>query len=490
MSTRFPAGLLAAFLLACGTPTNPEPYVPNLDVVFPDTGRDVAGLHRDLGGSDPAADDPGDADAGPSDPGPADPGTVPGCGTLGQPCNDGDDCTNNDQCTAAGCRGTPVSCPDDGLPCTDASCVTGTCRQVPRAGTCLIAGACWSDGQAEVGNPCRRCDATLRPADWSPVEGTPCDDGNACTAPDTCHGGTCAPGADTCGPPLCTLQQDCFPTGWCGLWFLENRQRCSRPCQGTADCEAGQACTPVPGSAGQGYCQPEPNPSGQGPGGSCSTGWDCRSGLCVDSTCREFCASQAACTGGTTCSAVGDPAAGFNGACLPHAALGGLSLGAACTQDGTVFDANLCDSGHCDLIPEQAPWRCAPLCATDAQCGPTQECNIVLASTQAIADSIHYATAYDVPTRDATMGCYTRLAQGTVPVGSPCTLPSDCRTFKCMALLPGSNDKVCTTYCVSDADCPATLKCAPEVITLSSAWLVVQGGQSSDRTLVRMCRPK
>ena len=78
-------------------------------------------------------------------------------------CDDGNDCTIDDRCDEGACAGTPRDC-DDGLPCTDDSCVTGQgCVHVYGTGAC--------------------------------------DDLNPCTLADTCAGGTCRGNAMTCDSP-------------------------------------------------------------------------------------------------------------------------------------------------------------------------------------------------------------------------------------------------------------------------------------------------
>ncbi len=71
-------------------------------------------------------------------------------------CWDGDDCTVDDHCVDGTCVGTSL-CPDDGNPCTLESC---------RDGQCFSEDA---------------------------PDGTPCDDGNACTAQSVCIAGQCMP---------------------------------------------------------------------------------------------------------------------------------------------------------------------------------------------------------------------------------------------------------------------------------------------------------
>jgi hypothetical protein len=83
-----------------------------------------------------------------------------GCTTDAQ-CNDGLACTGSETCTAGACvAGTPVDC--SGL---DDQCNVGTCDEP--LGTCSA---------VPVAN------------------GTACDDGFACSLPDTCQGGACAAG--------------------------------------------------------------------------------------------------------------------------------------------------------------------------------------------------------------------------------------------------------------------------------------------------------
>jgi len=184
--------------------------------------------------------------------------------------------------------------------------------------------------------------------------------------------------------------------------------------------------------------------------------------------------------------AVGDLATFMNGACAPNAP-GLLATGAAClTPDGTAWDSSLCRSGHCDLLADPSP--CSPLCARDADCGASQVCNIVFYTTVAIDEAVPYDPAFTAKTRDAVMGCFTRPPGATLGVGDACTAPGDCLTSKCFATLAGGMK--CSTFCVTDADCPAPMKCLPDAVTLVSWWLQqewTQGVNPQENTLVRVC---
>jgi hypothetical protein len=95
----------------------------------------------------------------------------------GAPCDDGDACTQTDACQGGVCVGeSPVIC---------------------KATSCHLPGVC---------NPTTgECSQTVAP------DGTPCDDGNACSQTDVCHGGACV-GEN---PLICPPAAPCHPAGVC-----------------------------------------------------------------------------------------------------------------------------------------------------------------------------------------------------------------------------------------------------------------------------------
>ncbi len=118
------------------------------------------------------------------------------------PCDDSLFCTDNTRCTGGACGGgAPRNCADS-LTCTTDSCneASGSCVNSLDSGRCLISGACYVDGDLEPGNTCAECDPAANTSDWTDlVDGSLCNDGNACTGTgregigfDTCTGGTCA----------------------------------------------------------------------------------------------------------------------------------------------------------------------------------------------------------------------------------------------------------------------------------------------------------
>ena len=121
----------------------------------------------------------------------------------GASCDDGDACTRTDTCNAGTCAGAnPVVCPAPDQCHTAGSCDSAT-------GLCS--------------NPAK-------------ANGTPCNDGNACTRTDACQAGACI-GTNLV---ICSALDQCHQTGICD----PNTGVCSNPPQpdGTA-CDDGIACT-------------------------------------------------------------------------------------------------------------------------------------------------------------------------------------------------------------------------------------------------------
>jgi hypothetical protein len=105
-------------------------------------------------------------------------GTLPDPAAVGQPCDDGDLCTENDVCQADGsCAGTPKDC------AVDHPCQIGSCDA--SSGNCII--------------------------DVTTMDGEPCDDGNLCSSSSVCAMGVCE-GQD---PVTCVPLDQCHVAGVC-----------------------------------------------------------------------------------------------------------------------------------------------------------------------------------------------------------------------------------------------------------------------------------
>ena len=178
--------------------------------------------------------------------------------SAGSPCSDDDACTLSDTCLAGTCTpGTPKTCAasdqchnagtcdpmtgscsnpakPNGDPCNDGNactasdtCQTGTCT-AGTATTCTASDQCHNAGT---------CDPqTGNCSNPAKNDGSPCSDGNGCTLTDTCQSGTCTAGA----PVTCTALNGCRDAGTCD----PQTGACSNPAvpDGLA-CDDGQIST-------------------------------------------------------------------------------------------------------------------------------------------------------------------------------------------------------------------------------------------------------
>ncbi len=352
------------------------------------------------------------------------------CGTraecLGKVCDDGDACTKDDVCKAAGtCEGTPVVCAAP----PDAQCSeTGFCD--PESGSCVYlalaagspcsAGSLCTDGDACDGAgtcvagqskdcsapPDAQCATAAGACDPSSGEclftmkpkGTACSDGNSCTNPDKCDGaGQCVSGAgQVCSSP----PNQCYnPQGACngngGCTYTKK--------SASASCDDGNACTVGDHCDGNGTCvagtqmvcksPPACHTSGSCSGGKCVYGLSannsacpddgnpCTTDLCSAGVCKHAArANGTACTGGrccggrcsnlhetANCGACG--AACINGSTCGSSGTGGY----ACTCTGANYSNSFCNkiyggSATCYPPGSGAKCNCQNSCPNGATC--------------------------------------------------------------------------------------------------------------------------
>lgn len=203
-------------------------------------------------------------------------------------CDDGNPCTTNSCELATGCVHAPV---DDGAACDDADVCT-TAEQCV-LGFCIGLDISCDDGDActiDLCNPETGCQA-------EPIGGgAPCEDGNPCTAADSCIDGACVP-----GPPA-----DCADDNPCTLDL----------------CDADAGCVQLPTES----------PCCQGIASVCDDADPCTTDVCDPLTADcSYELSDAVCDDGSACT-VGD------------ACVGGSCLGAELSCD----DANPCTTDACD----------------------------------------------------------------------------------------------------------------------------------------------
>ena len=253
----------------------------------------------------------------------------------GLACDDGQDCTDPDTCTAGACVGSSVQCPDDGDPCTVVTCLAGSgeCGTVPAPdGT-----ACNADGDGcTVGDSCKAgvCEAGASPdcsgvadacnaasceslgaasykcaKDPGPKDGIGCSDGKGCTVGDLCSGGTCQAGP----APDCSSVADACNAGACSATGPDAFVCVKDPAPlEEAPCDDGQACT---------------------------TGDDCHAGACVGTA--------------VVCADDGNPCT--IDVCVPETGACGVSAGdgVPCSDGDGCTLADACQGGACQ--PGTAP---------------------------------------------------------------------------------------------------------------------------------------
>ncbi|HEY8205969.1 MAG TPA: proprotein convertase P-domain-containing protein [Myxococcaceae bacterium] len=239
----------------------------------------------------------------------------------GTSCTDGDGCTQGDACQAGACvSGNPVTCAP-----SDSCHLAGTCN--PSTGTCS--------------NP-------VAP------NGTSCSDGNGCTQADTCQAGACASGNPvTCPTPdQCHLPGTCDPaTGTCSNPPVLNGTSCNdgNACTQIDICQSGMCtgrnpvmCTAAGQCRVPGTCDPAtgtcsfdsaaPNGAACNDGDSCTQGDRCQGGACVPGSALS-CDDHDACTTDTCNQATGCQHSGTPCA-PPDAGGGGGTGGCGCAAPG------------------------------------------------------------------------------------------------------------------------------------------------------------
>jgi hypothetical protein len=232
-----------------------------------------------------------------------------------------------------------------------------------------------------------------------------------------------------------------------------NYSFCSQPCCTSGDCPAGSVCFAT--DAGGNYCV---KPAWLGDrsaslgtamgGQTCSTGADCRSGLCPSSTlhCADTCCSatgQCSSGSGTTCVYGNFPGTGFDThftANCGKSNSSGLPAGSPCGRNSD------CAENMCAVPPPPAVARltCLAPCRSSSDCNPTTDsCWYLFVG----GDLFSACTVYDGP----------KLPGAVCPGGQ-----TDCGNDLCVA-------GTCSDVCYGDKDCtavPGLQHCVPYALTV------------------------
>jgi len=478
----------------------------------------------------------------------------------GAPCTDGSACTLNDACAAGECVGSALACADanpctddtcdpssgcvylanteacdDGDLCTeDDACAEGACSGTPNpACQCTVDADCAAYDDGDLCNGTLACSAAGRcevkagsPVTCSPdlggpcdevfcepasgdckvkdaLDGTTCDDGNACTENDVCAAGICLGDIRECLDNNVCTDNACEPATGCK--FTPNTLTCddgngctqndvcvdgacvgtaepSCQCDATADCAAledgdlcngtltceGNQCVvasasvvtcPEQTGCTQFECVPETGAciektAADGTackdGNKCSPNDSCSAGQCVG-------AGELVCDDGNLCTDDGcDPATGCQ---HTYNTLG-------CTDGNDCTDNDTCSEGACVGTPNP---EC--VCLADADCGKFEDadlCNgtLVCVEHKCVVDT---ATVVTCPADDPN-GCNFHLCIAetgaceliAIPDGRPCSDADACTTgdvckggtCTTTGTLECGDNKLCT-----DDGCDAALGC-------------------------------
>lgn len=375
-------------------------------------------------------------------------------------CSDGNACNGVEVCNTETklCQlGEPVVCAQNPDPCLNDLCVpeTGACEPAPTVdgAECDDGNACTTHDRCEDGVcgggdevVCAALSQCHAPGTCDPATGacsnpekaddSACNDGDACSATDTCQAGSCVGST----PVACRASDQCHDSGVCNT----KTGSCSNPLkQNGVACDDGSRCT-LGDACQDGACKPAGNVA-------CAAADSCHlAGTCDSATgnCTSplkpngsSCSDGLSCTGSDVCN---------NGKC------GGTAVacddGIACTKDscseaqsGCTSDASACP------------------CDTSADCDDKNPCNGVevcdLGSLKCVVGKPVDCSALDsdcsVGACDGTGKCMAvPKADGLAcNDGNLCTGTSSCQAGKCVGQNP--------ITCAASDQCHAAGTCNP-----------------------------
>ena len=360
---------------------------------------------------------------------------------------DGDSCASDKAC-------------DDGNPCTDDKCVSGTCSHPNNTASCddgtvcTVKDAC-SGGKCVAGAALDCSDGKVCTTDaCDAVKGcthadntAACEDGNVCTGGDVCANGVCTTGT----APGCDDGNEC-----------------------TADtCDTTTGCSHSPVESGS--CDD---------GNKCTSGDKCAVGLCTSDgtvTCEDNNACTAdgcdpklgcvhqnldglTCDDGQNCSS--------NDACL-HGICQGTSAG--CVDTNVCTDDTCTDAAGCVFLPNAVTCDDGLLC-TDSDACSGKEC----VGTDKNCDDKNACT---IDTCDANSACVHENSTSNCDDGNACTSGDACAVSLCVGATADCDDlngctvdscdkisgcvhaKIADSGCADGDACTANDKCVSGVCT-------------------------
>ena len=421
-------------------------------------------------------------------------------------CDDGNACTDDDQCVSGLCLGTQVTCDDDN-PCTQDYCdpargcqvrdVEGPCND---GDVCTIGDFC-SGGTCQPGLEALQCDDgnlctadTCDPVDgclYRVRDGEACDDVNACTVEDRCAGLLCIgdPAPDCDDGNLCTIDS-CDPGTGCVFVIREGMacddlDRCTQNERCTAEglcagspirCDDGNSCT-------RNDCDPATGCTfvSLGEGSPCDDGNACTLGdtcgaedRCMPGPARVCPADDNPCTAEVCAASTGDcVSVPLPGTCDDGnpCTIGDLCVDGRCTggnQSLSCDDGNLCTLDTCD--PEAGclnlPLLDGTLCDDESACTVNDRCLGGICTGEGITCPPSPIPCTRYVCQNPEVGCQLEVVPDGTPCddGNFCTLEEQCQMGICKAVLTTSCDD--GNPCTTDVCRPETGECVHGFNTL------------------------
>lgn len=343
---------------------------------------------------------------------PADGSCVAEPANEGASCDDGDLCTVGSVCAEGLCGGgAPVDCSE-----FDSACMVGRCD--PTDGSC-------------VAEPV--------------VDGTRCDDGDACTLEDVCVEGVCTSGA----PMDCSRMDSACTVGVCDP---DSGSCQAEPVEDGTACEGGNRCM-VGSTCQEGVC------AGGEPVDCSSLDGDCVEGVCDPAT--------GACT--TTAANPGAPCDDGDLCTVNDACMFGVCVGMPNVQCGHLDSECLvgaCDpaTGACTTVPviDGTPCDDGNICTTGGVCmagvcsdGPPIDCSSLdSACTMGVCDPTDGGCVTVAANEGAACDDGLACTSGTVCMDGVCaggTAPA------CSQTPDGCCPESCNEQNDADCACPGTL---------------------------------
>ncbi|MEZ4266973.1 MAG: hypothetical protein R3F39_11385 [Myxococcota bacterium] len=386
-------------------------------------------------------------------------------------CDDGNSCTEDDQCIEGACVGKPRDC-GDGNPCTDDICTAAEgCTHPANTKKC------------DDGNVCTSQDACQSGACvGQPLSQSACDDANPCTLNDSCSAGVCA-GAlnlcddlNTCTRDFCEFGHPDAATGT-GCVHEPREIKCddvnpcttddacvAGVCEGVvkvgAACTDGNLCTSGDACGDDGVCRGVPNVDCDddnpctidtcAAGGGCvhtpDVGLECSDGLLC--TVGDACDASGECVGAEKCPKTD--------ACVDVACDG--ETGTCLSSPTKCDDQNVCTNDACDSLSGCVFTPNALGCDDKQVCTTGDVCAAGVCTGKAkVCDGTGDTPCSKNQCDGETGACAMTPQSGKAcNDGDPCTAPDVCGSAGCVGTkVDCSDDDPCTL----DACSPQSGKC-------------------------------